>query len=358
MRIRWQDRITNPEVLDRADTTSIDAKILQAQLRWSGHVIRMEESRIPRQVFYSELGSGYRKKGRPKKRYKDNLKSNLKWTSLLPRQLEAAASNRTCWRALTSNAVQSFEGDRRSRLTAARDRRHRAASASVPTTGVPCPICNRICASDFVVTDGCKKMIWERVHLNKTLVNHDIRSVTAESETQCRIKCWFTDGCLSYSYGPISGGPKICNLSNSDHKMHPRDLVDKPDFRYRSAENSCNCTEEYICRVNFENNTHRCECPKESSSGTCANPARVKPCGSSPCKNNSTCTNKDENSGYDCTCSTGFTGSDCETQVKPCDSIPCKNNATCINKDDNSGYNCTCSAGFTRSDCETQGNKI
>ncbi|EDO26226.1 predicted protein, partial [Nematostella vectensis] len=88
----------------------------------------------------------------------------------------------------------------------------------------------------IVVTDGCKKMIWERVHLNKTLVNHDIKSVTAESETQCRIKCWFTDGCLSYSYGPISGGPKICNLSNSDHKMHPRDLVDKPDFRYRSAE--------------------------------------------------------------------------------------------------------------------------
>ncbi|XP_048578537.1 uncharacterized protein LOC125560641 isoform X2 [Nematostella vectensis] len=74
MRIRWQDRITNIEVLDRADTTSIEAKILQAQLRWSGHVIRMEESRIPRQVFYSELASGYRKKGRPKKRYKDNLK--------------------------------------------------------------------------------------------------------------------------------------------------------------------------------------------------------------------------------------------------------------------------------------------
>ena len=39
MRIRWQDRITNQEVLDRAGSTSIEAKILQAQLRWSGHAM-------------------------------------------------------------------------------------------------------------------------------------------------------------------------------------------------------------------------------------------------------------------------------------------------------------------------------
>ncbi|EDO34718.1 predicted protein, partial [Nematostella vectensis] len=81
-------------------------------------------------------------------------------------------------------------------------------------------------------------------------------------------------------------------------------------------------------------------------------------CDSSPCQNNATCTNKEDNSGYNCTCSTGFTGSDCETQVKPCGSSPCKNNSTCTNKDENSGYDCTCSTGFTESDCETQGNKI
>ena len=149
MRIRWQDRITNQEVLDRADTTSIEAKILQAQLRWSGHVIRMEESRIPRQLLYGELSSGSRKQGRPKKRYKDNLKANLKWTGLQPRHLEPAASDRTRWRAITKQAVKTFEDDRRQRFTAARDRRHRAASASVLTNGVPCPTCNRMCASDF-----------------------------------------------------------------------------------------------------------------------------------------------------------------------------------------------------------------
>ena len=149
MRVRWQDHTTNQEVLDRADSTSIEARVLRAQLRWSGHVIRMEESRIPRQLLYAELTSGSRKQGRPKKRYKDNLKANLKWAGLQPRQLETAACDRTGWRALTRKAVKTFEDDRRQRLAAARDRRHRAASASVLTAGVPCPTCNRTCASDF-----------------------------------------------------------------------------------------------------------------------------------------------------------------------------------------------------------------
>ncbi|XP_047488449.1 uncharacterized protein LOC125038869 [Penaeus chinensis] len=52
MRIRWQDRVTIQEVLDRANSTSIEAKILQAQIRWTGNVIRMDETRIPRQIFY------------------------------------------------------------------------------------------------------------------------------------------------------------------------------------------------------------------------------------------------------------------------------------------------------------------
>ena len=75
MQIRWQDRVLNQEVLERASTTSIEAIIIKAQLRWTGHVIRMDESRIPCQLFYGELTEGKRNPGRHKKRYKDNLKA-------------------------------------------------------------------------------------------------------------------------------------------------------------------------------------------------------------------------------------------------------------------------------------------
>ena len=42
LKIRWQDRVMILEVLDRAETTSIEAMILKAQLQWTGHVIKMD----------------------------------------------------------------------------------------------------------------------------------------------------------------------------------------------------------------------------------------------------------------------------------------------------------------------------
>ena len=95
IRIRWQDRVSNQEVLERASTTSIETMVHKAQLRWPGHVIRMDESRISHQLFYGELSQGRRNQGRPKKRYKGNLKSNLKWAGIQPKELETAAANRS-----------------------------------------------------------------------------------------------------------------------------------------------------------------------------------------------------------------------------------------------------------------------
>ena len=149
MGIRWQDRVTNQEVLDRAGSTSIESMLLKSQMRWTGHVIRMEENRIPRQVMYGELKDGARKQGRPKLRYKDTLKSNLKWSGIQPRQLEACASDRSGWRSLTYKATAAFDEDRRQRLAAARDKRHRAASTSIQNTDFLCSTCGRLCASSF-----------------------------------------------------------------------------------------------------------------------------------------------------------------------------------------------------------------
>ena len=145
MRIRWQDRVSNQEVLERASNTSIEAMIIKAQLRWTGHVIRMDESRISHHLFYGELTEGKRNPGRHKKRYKDNLKANLKWAGIEPKELETAASNRSGWRATTMSATRNFENNRRLCIAAARDRRKRAANNQITTGGTPCPIFNRMC---------------------------------------------------------------------------------------------------------------------------------------------------------------------------------------------------------------------
>ena len=51
--------------------------MLQVQLRWAGHVTRMEGEGIPKAVFFSELQEGKRDRGAPRKCYKEELKRQL-----------------------------------------------------------------------------------------------------------------------------------------------------------------------------------------------------------------------------------------------------------------------------------------
>ncbi|KAJ8378667.1 hypothetical protein AAFF_G00237160 [Aldrovandia affinis] len=48
-KITWEDRRTNTSVLEEANIPAITATIAQHQLRWTGHVIRMPDSRLPKQ---------------------------------------------------------------------------------------------------------------------------------------------------------------------------------------------------------------------------------------------------------------------------------------------------------------------
>ena len=82
MGIKWQEYVINKEVLKRASLPSLECTLLQQQLRWAGHVARMEDSRMPKAVFFGELREGKRKCGAPKKRYKDQLKKQLSLTEI------------------------------------------------------------------------------------------------------------------------------------------------------------------------------------------------------------------------------------------------------------------------------------
>ena len=77
-------------VLERADIISIEAMLLKIQLRWTGHVSRMEDHHLPKIILYGEQSCGLCNRGAPKKRYKDTLRkslgacniSHLEWTTL------------------------------------------------------------------------------------------------------------------------------------------------------------------------------------------------------------------------------------------------------------------------------------
>ena len=77
LKISWQDKIPDTEVLKKAKMQSVHAVLKLAQLRWTGHVTRMPDERLPKNVFYGEMQEGKRSQGGQKKRYKDTLKASL-----------------------------------------------------------------------------------------------------------------------------------------------------------------------------------------------------------------------------------------------------------------------------------------
>ena len=94
MDIVWQDKTTNVEILRRANLPSMADILIEKNLRWLGHVQRMEPERLPRQLLYSQLHDGKRNQGHPRLRYKDVVKRNMIWRQIHINSWQNIADNR------------------------------------------------------------------------------------------------------------------------------------------------------------------------------------------------------------------------------------------------------------------------
>ena len=70
------------------------ALLTKRRLRWLGHVTRMHDGRLPKDILYGELATGSRPTGRPTLCYKDVLKRDLKAGGIAPAGFEALAADR------------------------------------------------------------------------------------------------------------------------------------------------------------------------------------------------------------------------------------------------------------------------
>ena len=78
LHIKWQDKVPDTEVLQRAKIESVHAYLKRSQLRWASHVFRMPDERLQKRLLYGELSEGKRSLGGQRKRYKDTLEAFLK----------------------------------------------------------------------------------------------------------------------------------------------------------------------------------------------------------------------------------------------------------------------------------------
>ena len=58
-----RDNIPDTKVLKKANIQSIHTLLKLAQLRWTGHVTRTSDERLPKKVFYGEFQEGKRSQG-------------------------------------------------------------------------------------------------------------------------------------------------------------------------------------------------------------------------------------------------------------------------------------------------------
>ena len=96
--IKWQDRVPDTEVLEKAGLPSIYTVLAQTQLRWAGHVARMEDHRLPKQLLFGELTEGKQMPLAQKGVSKTPSNLASKAFDLQTSSWELTARDRTSWR--------------------------------------------------------------------------------------------------------------------------------------------------------------------------------------------------------------------------------------------------------------------
>ena len=146
LNIKWQDWIPDTEVLKRAGMQSVHTLLKYAQLRWTGHVTRMPDERLPKKILFGELQVEKHSHGGQKKRYKDTLETSLKDFNIPTESWEHIAQDQAKWRGLIRRGAGEYEAKRISEAEQKRSQRKaraKALSTEFFSSDLSCTICNK-----------------------------------------------------------------------------------------------------------------------------------------------------------------------------------------------------------------------
>ncbi|KAI5732183.1 hypothetical protein M8J77_022872 [Diaphorina citri] len=91
----------NKEIRDLFNEPDIVANMRCRRMRWMGHVLRRDDESLIKSVWEGEL-TGTRRRGRPKLRWKDQIKRDMAKIN----STEEDAQDRTVWRGKKSSRLQ------------------------------------------------------------------------------------------------------------------------------------------------------------------------------------------------------------------------------------------------------------
>jgi len=96
--ITWRDKIRNEDIRKNTGLRKLEDIIKERRLRWLGHVLRMDNSKVAYQATQWELRGHKRKPGRPRKNWMDVIKRDLKNMYLTWEEAEVLANDKAEWR--------------------------------------------------------------------------------------------------------------------------------------------------------------------------------------------------------------------------------------------------------------------
>ena len=119
--------------------TSIEAMLMKLQLAWAGHVLRMDDHRLPAQCLYGEVKDHKRSAGGQEKRFKDATRSHLDNVGIKRNEWETLAADRPAWRSVIHKGVQDYEKRRRNHAITKRQEQKARRDARTAGTAPPAP---------------------------------------------------------------------------------------------------------------------------------------------------------------------------------------------------------------------------
>ena len=151
--IEWQSRTPDTDVLAMCGSPTIGARLMKNQMRWAGHLARMQDCRLPKQLFFGELSNGSRARHGQKKRFRDVIRVNLSHMKLGVKDFESACGDRGKWRSLVHCGAKSFE---EGVIAQAKLKRACRKRGDVPATPWVCSTCERVLLTKAALVNHCK----------------------------------------------------------------------------------------------------------------------------------------------------------------------------------------------------------
>ena len=91
----------------------------------------------------------------------------------------------------------------------------------------------------YYFADTCRRHVkFATAREGYSLQGHVFKNLTLSLDTgnSCRHQCVKESRCVSVNIGPVINNNVICELSDSDHSLHPEDLKVREGFAFINME--------------------------------------------------------------------------------------------------------------------------